>query len=394
MKPLSQWVDFNPKVKLEKGKEYPFIGMDQLTPGIRYVRHNQNKIYLSGGARFCNGDVLFARITPCLQNGKVSQYLNEDNENSCAFGSTEFFILRARSGIADPSFIYYLSQTDLLRESAIQSMVGASGRQRADIKSLSNLILSLPNYDEQKRIGNFLSQYDNLIENNRKRITLLEEHARLLYQEWFVKFRFPNIASKKDNLLPQNWGKMTVGQLTSFLSRGITPKYDENAQCIVINQKCIRDGLLNLELSRRQSKEVKSERLVQKGDILINSTGAGTLGRVAVIRSNIPNCTVDTHITIVRPLDNNKSAYLAVTLLELESLLSSMGVGATNQQELNRADIAALPIIEPPEKLQIRFNEIVWPIFEQTETLLKMNKNLQKARDELLSKLISGQIKV
>ena len=260
---------------------------------------------------------------------------------------------------------------------------------------LRSLIIRFPHIDQQREIGQILSNYDGLIETNRRRIALLEESARLLYREWFVNLRFPGHESvKRQDGLPEGWQTRSVGDMASFLNRGITPKYDDTASGFVINQKCIRDGRLNLAFARRQSKEVKPERLVQLGDVLINSTGAGTLGRVAQIRSEITNCTVDTHLTIVRPLDIESFGYIGIALLELESLLSTMGKGATNQLELGRAEIAALSIIEPSPSVRKEFHRFVWPIFSQIENLLLQNIALMSARDELLPKLMSGTIQV
>lgn len=393
MSNLSEWIEFNPRVVLEKEKDYPFVGMERIQPGMRYVMHEEDRSYTGGGTRFCHGDTLFARITPCLENGKIAQFVAETE--GCGFGSTEFFVLRAKAGISDPSFVYYLSQTDLLRNTAIKSMVGASGRQRADIESLRSLELELPVYAEQKEIGSTLSLYDDLIETNRRRIALLEEAARLLYREWFVNLRFPgHDQCKMVDGLPVGWSHKTVGEMTSFLSRGITPKYDDAAPGMVINQKCIRDGRLSLAFARKQSKEVNAVRLVRVGDVLINSTGAGTLGRVAQIRVPIPDCTVDTHVTIVRPLEPDSIGFFGVALLELESLFSTMGVGATNQTELGRADIGALLLVVPPPEIRNAFHDRVWTIFDQIETLSQANLRLAQVRDELLPKLMSGAIQV
>jgi len=393
VRPLSEYIEFNPLVRLDKGADYSFVGMDRIQPGIRYVKSNEFRIFSGGGARFLHGDTLFARITPCLENGKIAQFVAEPGV--IGFGSTEFFVLRAKEGQSDPCFVYYLSQLDALRGAAIQSMVGASGRQRADINSLKSLEFELPELDNQREIGKLLSNYDDLIETNRRRIALLEESARLLYREWFVNLRFPGHELVKwQDGLPEGWSRCSVGEMTSFLSRGITPKYDDAAPGLVVNQKCIRGGLLSLAAARRQSKEVKPERLLQVGDILINSTGTGTLGRVAQVRSEIPNCTADTHVTIVRPLDTECFGYFGVALLELEPLLSTMGVGATNQTELGRVNIAALSLIKPSPDIRKEFHAIIWPIFTQAETLAKTNRLLSAARDELLPKLMSGAIRV
>ena len=182
--------------------------------------------------------------------------------------------------------------------------------------------------------------------------------------------------------------------MSLLLSRGIAPKYDDAAPGLVINQKCIRDGRLNLKLARSQSKEVKEDRLVQLGDVLINSTGAGTLGRVAQVRVAIPDCTVDTHVTIVRPSVADCAGFLGVALLEMEQVLSTMGVGSTNQLELGRASIGAMRLLVPTRGLIREFHDFVWPIFDQVEILSQANLRLAQVRDELLPKFMAGEIRL
>jgi type I restriction enzyme S subunit len=116
----------------------------------------------SGGAKFLPGDTLFARITPCLENGKIAQY--KCSENTPAFGSTEFFVFRARTGVSDPSYVYYLSLSDLVRGPAEKSMSGASGRQRASLQSIVDIQLPAPPLPTQLKIAAILSAYDDLIE--------------------------------------------------------------------------------------------------------------------------------------------------------------------------------------------------------------------------------------
>lgn len=262
-------------------------------------------------------------------------------------------------------------------------------------EKLAKIDITFPPRLIQERISSIMSGYDDLIAINQCRIALLEESARLLYREWFVNFRFPGFEQVSlTNGLPDGWQTREVCSLVSFLNRGITPKYDESAKGLVINQKCIRSGRLNLNPARRQSKEVKTERLIQLGDILINSTGAGTLGRVAQVRSQIEDCTVDTHVTIARPSTSESISFLGVALLELEPTLSSMGVGSTNQLELGRTDIGAIKLLVPPATLQQEFHSRVWLLFEQVDALVKTNELLAHARNELLPKLMSGAIQV
>ena len=247
----------------------------------------------------------------------------------------------------------------------------------------------------QLRIADVLSTYDDLIENNRRRMALLEESARLLYREWFVRLRFPGYEHTPIvNGVPQGWERRTLAQLTSFLKRGITPTYDDDAEGLVINQKCVRNGRVNLELAGNQSTEVKPERVLQVGDVLVNSTGEGTLGRVAQVKVPLDNCTVDTHVTIVRPYESSGRHYFGQALMDWESRFSTMGKGATNQTELSPAAIGETAILLPSHSLLQQFETFAEPLYEQVSNLTGQNQKLCTARDLLLPRLMSGALAV
>ena len=185
---LGDCVICNPSVKLEKGKECPVIDIDAITVGKKIVENKVVAIYSGqSGAKFENGDTLMARITPCLENGKIAQA----KINGKGIGSTELFVFRGKEGFTDNDFVYYLCKQQYIRDLAANSMTGASGRQRADLKFIKKIKLDLPTLPTQRRIASILSAYDNLIENNNRRIHLLEQMAENLYKEWFVRFRFP-----------------------------------------------------------------------------------------------------------------------------------------------------------------------------------------------------------
>lgn len=155
--------------------------MDVVNPNNRYVENTQRKKYESSScSKFANGDVLLARITPCLENGKIAQVRTADGEDG--FGSTEFFVFRAKKKLLDQSFLYYLSKSDLVWKSAVNSMVGASGRQRADATFLKKVELRIPELPVQRKIAAVLATYDELIENNQRRIVQLEKISEEIYR--------------------------------------------------------------------------------------------------------------------------------------------------------------------------------------------------------------------
>lgn len=292
----------------------------------------------------------------------------------------------------DPDWLYYRI---ILLKGYYEGIAYGVAIQNINTDIVRNTEIQLPDLGTQRAMSAVLCAYDDLIATNQRRIALLEDTARLLYREWFVHLRFPGheLVPVRDGV-PQGWCKKSIAQQTEFLNRGIAPKYDDAAAGRVINQKCIRDGRLSMAPARRQSKEVKPDRFIRVGDVLVNSTGAGTLGRVAQVRAPVLNCTVDTHVTIVRPVDQAAFAYFGQALLNLESVFSEMGIGSTNQLELGRYDIGQIEIWLPPQNIRAEFHRLVWPMLEQAEQFGEANLSLQQARDLLLPKLMSGQLDV
>ncbi|MBO0943732.1 restriction endonuclease subunit S [Acidovorax temperans] len=337
-------------------------------------------------------DVILAMDRPIVGDGLKMAWIRP--EDLPALLVQRVCRLRGKPDMALTKFIrYVLAAPDF--SGHIHRITTGANIPHISGKDIAAYEFELPDLEDQVRIVECLSAYDDLIATNQRRIALLEDAARRLYREWFVHLRFPGHESVpvKDGV-PEGWRKTPIAEQTSFLNRGIAPKYDDAAKGRVINQKCIRDGRISMEPARRQSKDVKPDRLVQMGDVLINSTGAGTLGRVAQVRAPIDDCTVDTHVTIARPIDEGSWTYFGQALLNLEPVFSEMGKGATNQLELSRSDIGAVEIWLPPQHLHAEFERLVGPMLVQAEQLSVANLSLEKARDLLLPKLMSGQLDV
>ncbi len=374
------------------GSAYPFIKPTDMNVGERYTK-NYEECYSEEAFEKYSHKLIPAGATAVVTIGSIGQKLT--------FIETPSFVNQAVNAVIPdetrfhPLYVYYLLRHNLHLVKGADTGA-SSGRENVSKSNFSGLeVFATTDKEQQSRIAAILGSYDDLIENNRRRIALLEESARLLYREWFVHLRFPGHDSlAMSNGVPDGWSRRTLAELTSLLSRGITPTYNDAVPGLVLNQKCIRGGLLSLKPGRHQSKEVKADRLLQLGDVLINSTGAGTLGRVALVRTAIPNCTVDTHITIARPATAELRTFFALALLELEPVFTSMGKGATNQLELGSSEVGAMQLVVPPVALQVAFQELVWPLLSQSETLGQIIGRLTEARDALLPKLMSGEIAV
>jgi len=185
------------------------------------------------------------------------------------------------------------------------------------------------------------------------------------------------------------WQTKPLGEVCELLKRGVAPKYLEEGGISVVNQKCIRDHVVNYELARRHNlaaKPVNAERYIQTGDVLVNSTGTGTLGRVAQIRSLPPEpTTVDTHVTIVRPKGglffNDFFGYM---LIKIENEITLSGEGASGQTELARTTLEQKFEVSFPESIseQKRIVAILDEAFAGISlAVANAEKNLTNARE-------------
>lgn len=343
------------------------------------------------------GDIIFVRSNGNRQLIGRSMFLPE---TPLIPTSHSGFTIRCRfrDPRCHPRFYAYLFRGPIVRH-VLSAQGGGTNISNLNQGILEELDVPLPSLDTQRRIAGILSAYDDLIEVNQRRIAILEEMARRLFDEWFVRFRYPGheavpLVETELGSVPEEWDHGTVSDLSGFISRGISPKYDDGASCLVINQKCIRAQAVNLEPARRQSKPVPAEKFVREGDVLINSTGVGTLGRVAQVLSDLNETTVDSHVTIARAALGVDASFFGLQLLALQEHFERQGIGATGQTELSKKAIADAALVIPPSGLMRKFGEYAQPIRKQAELLRGQNERIRAARDLLLPKLISGEIDV
>ena len=368
---------------------------------ISTVKYVEEEVYKKWTRRIKprKGDVILTREAPL---GEVGMLRVNDN----VFLGQRLVQYRANSNKLDNRFLLYSFLANDL-QGQIKSLGSGATVEHMRVPDAEKLTLRVPSLETQRKIASILSAYDDLIENNTRRIKILEEMAQMIYREWFVKFRFPGHEKVKmvdvpvETLhatslqkMPEGWEVKKLGEVCSLIKRGISPKYDDNSDQIVINQKCIRNFRLSLKESRKHNSKVPAEKNVVQGDVLINSTGVGTLGRVAQVLQNIRDCTVDSHVTIVRRSAALDADFLGLQLFELQGHFESLGQGATGQTELGREAIANTDFLLAPRELQDKFATIVKPIRELTIKLLEKNDNLRQTRDLLLPKLISGTVDV
>lgn len=194
--------------------------------------------------------------------------------------------------------------------------------------------------------------------------------------------------------MPDDWKECVLDSLCSLIAKGITPKYAEHSDQIVINQKCIRNHKIDLSVARCHTPKKINEKWLKYGDILINSTGTGTLGRAAQVLFVPNNLTVDSHVTIVRAKKSNLQYYLGLWATSHERVFEEMQTGSTAQTDLPRERLKQMPIIQPDNATLKEFTSIVEPICDTMMKNQQENQRLAELRDTLLPKLMNGEIDV
>ncbi|PTM85355.1 restriction endonuclease subunit S [Dietzia psychralcaliphila] len=238
----------------------------------------------------------------------------------------------------------------------------------------------IPPLEEQRAIAATLSALDVKIESNRRQQSLLRALGQARYHS--------AVLSECRSAL--------LSEVTTSIARGVAPKYadDDLTAPYVINQKCIRDGWASLQPARRMSdRTVKPEKRASAGDVLINSTGTGTLGRVA--RWHSGDVFVDGHVTIVKPaVEVVPPTVLAYSLLSRESDIEELATGSTGQTELSVARLSELSVQLPAVRTALALEDDLSAIEGLCQQLANEMQRLASVRDALFPELLSGRIRV
>lgn len=395
---LGDFMQCNPKRTIKKGQKARKITMDLLIPHSKTIR-NWNYEPYSGGAKFQNGDTIMARITPCLENGKHA-FVSILDEGEIAYGSTEYFVFCGKEKVSDNDFVYYLTQTPLFRDTAIKSMVGSSGRQRAQMDVLENLKMFVPkDISDQRRIASILSSLDRKIELNNKINADLEEMAQAIFKNWFVDFepfKDGKFVDSELGMIPEGWkvGRLdevadVVGGSTPskakpeyYTQKGIawlTPKDLSNHPAVYSSR-----GEIDITQEGYNSTSTK---LMPKGTVLF--TSRAPIGYISIAQNDI--CTNQGFKSVVPKKAGTCFLYCFLKYVTPE--IENKSTGSTFK-EASGALMKSLQVIMPEQKVFEEFEAIVSPLFTRIESLEQESSRLSLLRDTLLPRLMSGELEV
>ena len=384
---LSDIAIFNPRETLKKGEVAKKIAMEQLQPFCRDVSSFDFAPF-NGGMKFRNGDTIMARITPCLENGKLAK-VNVLNEDEVGFGSTEYIVLRAREG-TDEDFLYYLVYSSYVRSAAIKSMVGSSGRQRVQMDVLENLPILVPSYSDQQKIGRTLKRIDDKIALNQCINKNLEEQAQVIFDMEFVE------KNKSDNKNQKGWRNACLSDIAQTIVCGKTPStkkpdyYGEDMPFITIPD--MYNSVYITKTTRRLSMlgiNSQKNKILPSNSVCVSCIG--TAGLVSLVAE--PSQT-NQQINTIIPLEDISSYFIFFLLKSLSNKIQNLGASGSTIPNLNKSQFSEIEIMIPPKTLLEEFDSIVAPFFNAILEHQYQIEYLSILRDTLLPRLMSGELDV
>ena len=382
-KKLSEIAYINPRESIGKGVVAKKVPMDKLQPFCRDVPEFVLEEY-KGGTKFRNGDTIMARITPCLENGKIAK-VSILSDDEVGFGSTEYIVFRAIDGVSDADFLYYLICSPLIRNPAIKSMVGSSGRQRVQTDVVANLDIELPPIEEQRKIGGLLKAIDDKIELNNKINNNLLEQVLALYRNRFVDtVNNERRICRADEYFDISIGKTPPRKEPQWFS---TNPQDVTWVSISDMGTC---GLYISSSSEQLTKEAVDRhnvKIVPDNTVLLSFKL--TVGRIAITNGEMTTNEAIAHFKTDKK-EINEYLYCYLKCFNYQTMGSTSSIATA----VNSKIIKGMPFVVPTDDELIDFHSVVAPMFAKIKANQTESEKLTAVRDTLLPKLMSGELDV
>ena len=400
---LKDFSVLNPQYKGKNiNAEVSFVPMESLRNGIIDYQDIPFKEAKGKYTFFSDGDLLVAKVTPCFENGNIA--IANEMKEGIGFGSSEIFVLRMDKKVLN-TYMFYITQSGKFQDGACATMCGVGGLKRISPLFMRTYELDIPSISNQQHIVDYLNKKLTKID---ERIEVLEKqkdaYMRLkksIIHQAVTRGLNPDVSLKDSGIewigmIPKHWEVKRIKDLCSFVSRGSTPDYVDESDFPVMNQAVFSSGCINHEVVRYSS-YMKPESKIEKGDLLIASTGGGILGKLYFFNIEDEQFYADTHVTIVRSPKKTFHVKFLYYLLSIgyNMINSCMAKGSTNQTELQRDKLIAyeiaIPSIEEQTRIIDYLDEKCTKIDAAIENISKQIDASKRLKRALINEVITGQ---
>lgn len=348
-----------------------------------------------------------------LAKGDMVVAMTDLTQNAPLLGSTAFIeesgrllhnqrlgkVTELRQEVTTPEFVYWLLNSTPVRVQIKATATGATVKHTAP-ERIYRVRVRFPPLETQQRITSVLDAYDDLIENCERRIKVLDEMARALYREWFVEFRYPGRARLGADELPPGWRRAPISSIYSALYDGphATPAPSNEGPVFLGIGNITEEGTLALEDVRHIAEEefAKWTKRVtpQAGDIVF--TYEATLHRYALIPEGFRGC-LGRRLALIRvPREAKANRFLFLTLLSpgWKAVVCKNITSGSTVDRIPLTTFPTFPITIPTPELIARFDDVVRPLMDEQQVLIRMKASLRTTRDLLLPRLLSGELAI
>jgi len=371
------------------GGNYPFIQTGDVQKAEFYI-NEYDQTYSDFGFEQSK---LWKKGTLCISivgaNTAASAILGID---ACFPDSVIGFIADKKK--ADTVFVKYYLDTIKVE---MKTIAEGAARENLSMEKLLFMKLKVPNVETQQKIASILIAYDELIENNKQRIKLLESMAEEIYKEWFVRLRFPNYENTQFvDGLPIGWKEKTINSIVNIISGYAfkTESFDSNGIYKLVTIKNVQDGFFVTETTDyiyELPKNLKEDCLLRDKDIILSLTG--NIGRICMVYGE--NYLLNQRVAKLKPKEEFMYEFIYLTFRSnfLRTTLENLSNGAA-QQNLSPIEMGKLEVLVPSDEILKEFSSLTNSFFDEIVVLNKKNQLLQQTRDLLLPRLISGKLRV
>jgi len=396
---------------------YAFKSEDFLEEGVKVIKisnigfgevefDNSNTQYvdenflndLDAKFKVSKGDILIS-----LTGSHISQP-NSVVGKVALYNSDEVALLNQRAGkivninkeFFEPRYLFYVLSSPSIRMSIALMAHGAASQANVSPKDIDNLKLFVPNVNIQTKIAGILSAYDELIENNKKRIALLETMAEELYKEWFVRFRFPNYENTEfEKGVPKSWNYSELGTLGSIRT-GKTPLTNNTefygGEFLFYKTPDMHDKYFVFETEQTLTElgmQSQKSQIIQPNSIMVTCIGTGG---VTAISTKL-GCT-NQQINSLTLKDESYLEWAYLMMKDLKPQIEAFGATGATMTNLSKTKFSNLKVLIPNNDLILKFHEKIKPVFDLIKQLTLSNANLNEQKNQLLPRLISGKLSV
>lgn len=302
----------------------------------------------------------------------------------------------------DNTYLFYALKANHFSTYCVLRGQGAANQASITLDTIFRFKFKAHNFTAQKRIAGILSAYDNLIENNKKRIRLLEQMAESLYKEWFVRFRFPGYEDVEfENGFPKDWEKVKLDDVLNKIATGLNPRKNfvlGEGENFYVTIKNMADNTVYLDNKCDKVNDDAIIKINKRSDLKIGDllfSGIGTIGRVCLIDIPTNNWNISESVFTMRANKKISSEFLFMLLLsqDVQNYCQSKANGSA-QKGIRMGDLRKYTFLLPTKNVINDFTNQISPILRNVSLLRNENNNLIQQRDLLLPRLMSGKLEV